>query len=36
MSFLGGLFNTKYENIDGIKVSSIIKNNRDVLILDVI
>ncbi|RDY27462.1 rhodanese-like domain-containing protein [Romboutsia weinsteinii] len=35
MSFLGSLFNKKYENIDGIKVNNIIKNNRDVLILDV-
>ncbi|WP_042272192.1 rhodanese-like domain-containing protein [Faecalimicrobium dakarense] len=35
MSFFTNLFNKKYENIDGGKLDSILKDNRRVLILDV-
>lgn len=35
MSFFANLFSKKYENINGGKLDSIIKNNKKVLILDV-
>lgn len=35
MSFFENLFSKKYENINGNKLDSIIKNNKNVLILDV-
>lgn len=35
MNFFANLFSKKYENINGNKLNSIIKSNKNVLILDV-